>query len=77
MRITIAIWQDKGCLIMSGFFENALNAIIQGSNGEAKEFTREKQSSSQATLPEAGDAVMLKTANKPRENEMPTGSQEG
>ena len=65
MRITIAILnKDKGCLIMSGFLENALNAIIQGSDGEVKEFTQEKQSSSQATLPEAGDAVnTLKLAN--------------
>lgn len=36
------------------------------------------ESSRQTTLPEAGDAVnTLKLANKPRENEMPTGSQEG
>lgn len=34
--------------------------------------------SSQATLPEAGAAVnIFKLANKPKENEMPTGSQEG
>lgn len=79
MRITITILnKDKGFLIMSGSFENVLNAIIQGSDGEVKEFTQQKQSSSQATLPEAGDAVnTLKLANKPRENEMPTGSREG
>lgn len=36
------------------------------------------ESSSQATLPKARDAVnILRLANKPRENEMPTGSQEG
>ena len=57
--------KDKGCLIMSGFFENALNAIIQGSDGEVKEFTQQKQSSSQATLPEAGDAVTT-TAQDPQ-----------
>ena len=43
MRITIAILnKDKGFLIMSGSFENVLNAIIQGSDGEVKEFTQQK-----------------------------------
>lgn len=36
------------------------------------------ESSSQANLPEAEAAVnIFKLANKPKENEMPTGSQEG
>lgn len=40
MRITIAVLnKDKRFLIMSGFFENALHSIIQGSDGEVKEFT--------------------------------------
>lgn len=40
MRISIALLnKDKRFLTMSGFFENALNSIIQGTDGEVKEFT--------------------------------------
>lgn len=41
MRITIALLnKDKRFLIMSGFFENVLNSIIQDSDSEVKEFSR-------------------------------------